>query len=108
MTRIAGLYRTANMRVQANTDGYHRFLGSYNLSRVDWHALKIPSATVMGISSKAVDGPPPAYYDGRGTQRLPAYKEAHLRRHHPYGREEPSLLQKLHVRTVVRPWCTLF
>ncbi|KZV61693.1 hypothetical protein PENSPDRAFT_759263 [Peniophora sp. CONT] len=41
------------------------------------------------------DVPPPAYHDGRAIERLPAYREGHLRRHHPYARYEPTLLQRL-------------
>ncbi|KZV61702.1 hypothetical protein PENSPDRAFT_286307 [Peniophora sp. CONT] len=54
----------------------------------------------MSNSSELPDVPPPAYHDGRGIQRLPAYRETHLRRYHPYGREEPSLLQRL----LLSPW----
>ncbi|KZV66516.1 hypothetical protein PENSPDRAFT_755631 [Peniophora sp. CONT] len=41
------------------------------------------------------EDPPPAYHDGRAIERLPSYREGHLRRYHPYGRYTPSLLQRL-------------
>ncbi|KZV61703.1 hypothetical protein PENSPDRAFT_759274 [Peniophora sp. CONT] len=41
------------------------------------------------------DAPPPAYHDGRAIQRLPAYREGRLLRHHPYARYVPSLFRRL-------------
>ncbi|VDB82628.1 unnamed protein product [Peniophora sp. CBMAI 1063] len=39
--------------------------------------------------------PPPPYHDGGPVERLPSYRHGLLARHHPYGRQTPSLLLRL-------------